>query len=647
MKYRKEIDGLRSVAVVPVLFFHAGITSFSGGFFGVDIFFVISGYLITSILASELKDNRFSIVKFYERRARRIIPALFAVMITTTFFALLMLSPNDLKDYSQSMVAVVTFASNIYFYFTSGYFATATEELPLIHTWSLAVEEQFYLFFPLIMWFFWAKKSHRLTHSLVFLTLLSFICCLYYVNADPSANFYLIQSRAWELFAGSLIALHYRRYDELQQGYKESLSVLGLLMILASIFVLDKSAEHPGWPTLLPVIGTCLVIACSRNTLVARLLSAKLLVSIGLISYSLYLWHQPIYALIRIKNIEEPSGQMFFWGTLLSFLLAWISYKYIEAPFRNKQFLSQKNIFTYTGVTLSIFLVFGLAGHLQQGWQERFDLETDLSSIEHSPNRKCHTRGTDYLKPSEGCRLNGSKANWAVLGDSHGIELSNSLAKKLKTHDSDVLQLTFSGCPPALSFSTNVKGCSAWLNDALNYLQKDVAIEHVIIAYRHTRYLYGLPIFAKENNYEKIKSDKLLSDNQTASIDELHNLYWQSVDHLILELMESGKNVYLLYPIPELKTHVIKLVIPMTIFNQDNQANLSSSIALYQTRNNGTISKLESISKKYKLRIIDPVKGLCDAKNCYVVKQNKVLYFDDNHLSVSGADLMLINFTTN
>ncbi len=298
MKYRAEIDGLRALAVVPVILFHAGFEVFSGGFVGVDVFFVISGYLITTILIEDMENDRFSIINFYERRARRILPALFFVMLVCLPFAWMWMLPDRMKDFSQSIVAVNLFASNILFWLESGYFGAASENKPLLHTWSLAVEEQYYVLFPIFLFVAWRFGKNRVFWMIIVFAAISLALSEWAWRNEPSANFYLAPTRAWELLAGSIAA-----FVAHKSGVKanNALSLLGLAAILFAIFAYDKNTPFPSVYALVPVVGVVLLVLFSgKETLTAKLLSTKLFVGIGLISYSAYLWHQPIFAFIRV-----------------------------------------------------------------------------------------------------------------------------------------------------------------------------------------------------------------------------------------------------------------------------------------------------------------------------------------------------------
>ena len=320
MKYRVEIDGLRAIAVLPVILFHAGFELFSGGFVGVDVFFVISGYLITTILLKEIEEKRFSIINFYERRARRILPALFFVMLVCVPFACFWMTPGQLKEFSQSLMAVSLFVSNVLFWRQSGYFDNTSEEKPLLHTWSLAVEEQYYLVFPLFLVIFRRFGRNKVLWGIVVIAIFSFIASELGWRLSPSANFYLAITRAWELLIGSLVAFSVSRHGV---AANNGLSLLGLLLIAVPIFLYDATTPFPGVYALPPVLGTALVIKfAEKTTLTAKLLSWKVFVAIGLISYSAYLWHQPLFAYARLYSTEVLSQLTMLLLALSSLILA-------------------------------------------------------------------------------------------------------------------------------------------------------------------------------------------------------------------------------------------------------------------------------------------------------------------------------------
>ena len=373
MKYRKEIDGLRSLAVIPVILFHGSFESFSGGYIGVDVFFVISGFLITSIILKELGDGTFTITNFYERRARRILPVLFFVLLVTLPFAWIWLLPYELKDFGKSIIAVNLFSSNIIFWLGSNYFAATAESIPLLHTWTLAVEEQFYIIFPVFMMLLWGLGKRWLVSIIAVITLLSLGLSEWGWREFPEANFYLLPTRAWELMIGSLVAFYIQNKSQPQGFINHWASFLGLALIIIPLFLFDKGTPFPSLYALAPTVGTALIILYTTpNTLVYRLLSIRLMVGIGLISYSAYLWHQPLFVFARLVSLEEPSLWLMGVLSIITLGLSYFSWRFIETPFRNKQRFSRKLIFVSSTVISLAFIAIGAALVLAEGAANRF-----------------------------------------------------------------------------------------------------------------------------------------------------------------------------------------------------------------------------------------------------------------------------------
>lgn len=474
MKYRAEIDGLRALAVVPVILFHAGFELFSGGFVGVDVFFVISGYLITTILIEDLEKDRFSIFHFYERRARRILPALFFVMLACLPFAWIWLLPDQLKDFSASLIAVSLFASNILFWRESGYFEAAAEENPLLHTWSLAVEEQYYVFFPIFLFLVWRFGRNRVFWLIVAMTGGSFLLSEWGSRNMIIANFYLIPFRAWELFAGSIAAFIAQR-----RGVRsnDALAMLGLAAILFAIFAYDETTRFPSIYAAVPVVGVVLLILYGgKDTWAARFLSAKAFVGIGLISYSAYLWHQPLFAFARTGSIYEPAPWVFLALGVASLVLAWVSWKYVETPFRNPDRIKRAGIFKLSAAGIGAFILVGCFGYFlsdevedywlswrspqfQQAYslaygRDRFSDNWRAASDGSQDDGECVFNVYNLDDESEArlleCRSRFG-AGTLVLGDSHAIDLFGVVAS---SQDSRFIAgVTRGGCRPHDNYS--------------------------------------------------------------------------------------------------------------------------------------------------------------------------------------------------
>lgn len=337
MKYRADIDGLRSVAVLPVVLYHAGFHGLSGGFVGVDVFFVISGFLITTIIAGEIAQGRFSLVRFYEKRARRILPALTVVVLSCFAVGWFVLLPEEFRDLGQSALATALFLSNAYFNMTLDYFGQSAEFAPLLHTWSLAVEEQFYLFFPPLLMLLALRPSWRLSWVVAVLSVLSFVAAVVMLPMQPDWVFYQIFFRAWELGAGALLALT-AFAPPTRRATRELLGCVGLAGILLPVTLYDATTSFPGAAAVPPVLGATLLIwigAKGGGSTVNRLLGWQPLVWIGLISYSLYLWHWPILAYMRITlgTAVLPLG-LSVAAVVASIVMAWLSWRFVERPFR-------------------------------------------------------------------------------------------------------------------------------------------------------------------------------------------------------------------------------------------------------------------------------------------------------------------------
>lgn len=434
MKYRREIDGLRALAVISVILFHAGFETFSGGFVGVDVFFVISGYLITTIIIAELEYDKFSIVSFYERRARRILPALFFVMLVCIPFAWFWLLPSGMKEFSKSLVAVSVFASNILFWRESGYFGTAAELKPLLHTWSLAVEEQFYVLFPLFLMLFWklGKRWILVTLGLVFVASLALAQWAAY--SKPSAAFYLLPTRGWELLIGAFAAFYLSKINrkEFSKVFSEIGGWLGVALILYAVFTYSKVTPFPGLYALVPTLGTVLIILfATYNTTVGKFVGNKAFVGIGLISYSAYLWHQPIFAFARERSIDEISLYLMSTLALLCFAFAYLSWKYVEQPFRNKLRISRNKVFAYSALCSALFIGLGLAGYLSVGFIYRFSpSDRYLASLSASEAGDYVQKRFNELSMRQFDK-NDKKLKVLIIGDSYAQDLVNAI------HESD------------------------------------------------------------------------------------------------------------------------------------------------------------------------------------------------------------------
>ena len=481
-KYRGDIDGLRAIAVLSVVFYHANLSWFSGGYAGVDIFFVISGYLITSIIFRQVQENKFSIVEFYERRARRILPALGFMMLFTWAGAYLIILPSDMTNFALSVLAVTTFSANYYFYFILGdYFASAAEFHPLLHMWSLAVEEQFYLVLPLLALAF---KNKNLLKILIPIFVASFVYSEYSLISNPSLAFYHAFPRAWELLAGSILAISNSRYSP-KGIYAELLSFLGIAIIIVTIFLFEKSTLFPGKAALLPVIGTVLLIWSGENksTLVAKILALPPIVFIGLISYSLYLMHWPVMALVRnITGFVELSPKLQFFTIVCSVVLAVFSWWFVERPFRDRKKISNAKVARMALATVIGFVTISVSILAMHGYNFRF--KEDIIEIANAANDFNPQREQCFDKwPSNGpCKIGDleKEPSFAVWGDSHADALVTAISAAAQKLGHGGIFFVHGGCPPLLNIanaSVNyTNNCLDHQSKAKTFLEKSKTI---------------------------------------------------------------------------------------------------------------------------------------------------------------------------
>jgi peptidoglycan/LPS O-acetylase OafA/YrhL len=504
MKYRSEIDGLRAIAVLPVIFFHAGFELFSGGYIGVDVFFVVSGYLITTILLEDIENNRFSLLNFYERRARRILPALTLMILICIPFAWNWMLPSQILDFAKSLVYVSLFLSNIFFWKKSGdgYFASNTEEIPLLHTWSLGIEEQYYLLFPIFLFLTLRAGKDRIFWMLILFAIISLGISEWGWRNERIANFYLTPSRVWEILGGSIAA-----FIVIKRGIQTNnfLSLVGIVAIFFAIFTYDSNTPFPSLFTLIPVAGTFLIILfASKQTLVAKLLSTRLLVGIGLISYSTYLWHQPLFVFSRLRLVDSPTNTLLIILSIFSLFLGFLSWKFIEKPFRKKNFLTRKRIFIYSFISLLIPIIIGSIIKNNSGFLETRKSGTGIIyqhygynpwnyeynepiGNEHCPRGFAIDSLCGFKKLSDDQELS---ANNIVWGDS----FSSHAAIFLEAYeDVNIGELSLPSCAPFLSQleipnfirnSSSIEECYLFNIEVQNYIRNNSNISNLTISSR-------------------------------------------------------------------------------------------------------------------------------------------------------------------
>jgi len=497
MKYRAEIDGLRALAVLPVILFHAGASGFSGGYTGVDVFFVISGYLITSIITKNIDEKKFSLINFYERRIRRIFPSLFLITLICTPVAAYCMSPTQLKNFMQSVFAIAIFSSNFLFYKERGYFTQSTEEVPLIHTWSLSVEEQFYIFFPLLLIL---VKNFRASRLLLvgLIALSSFLLSEWLQRVDGFANFYLLPTRAWELAAGSFCAIIIHRVPDLHIGLRTALGVLGLALIGAGISLLGPETPFPSAYALLPVGGTCLIVLfCGRNDWIGRLLSLAPITLLGQASYSIYLVHQPLFAFSRLMFSDETWFLLALGAASIGLGVA--LWRYVERPFRSPGstfYLQGTRLFATAGSIMAAFLAAGIVGHTFGGFPSRTAPNgvawNDLALDERLAPNYGLAPSCDFATSNFGAAelsecMTREAPQVLVWGDSYAMHLVPALQSNGVSENLGVLQLTRSQCPPILDLGRDgtivtAQECLQFNANVMRFLREARSIRYVVMS---------------------------------------------------------------------------------------------------------------------------------------------------------------------
>jgi peptidoglycan/LPS O-acetylase OafA/YrhL len=601
--YRPDIDGLRALAVLPVLLYHAHVPGFSGGFVGVDIFFVISGFLITGIIAREIDAGTFSILHFYERRARRILPALFVVVAFVLLLASWLYLPGDFEDVPKSALAALGFLANVYLFTETGYFQAAAETKPLLHTWSLGVEEQFYIAFPILLMLIARYLAGWRIAAVAGIAAVSLIWAIAKQADTDGFAFYMLPTRAWEMMAGSLLALG--AVPQVRARWaKEALSWAGLLAIIAATTLYSKETIFPGIAALPPVLGAAILIHCAPGTTLGKALSSKWPVAIGLISYSLYLWHWPLIVFTEYAQLERLAGWQSALIVIGSIALAWLSTRYIEKPFRNPAKMGRGRIFAFSAAGMAGLGALCLLLISLGGWNSRFSEETNrymAAAGDISPVRDmCVTNTIGAAEPA--CVLGADTEPSAIIwGDSHGVELGWALGELHGERGKAIIQRTRASCAPALGYrEPRDPDCGAF----------NTAVFEEIISNRNIKTVY-LAAFWLKDTYRDAKVDDLLGV-------------------MIEQLQAQNRKVVLIAPVPVQSASVPRA---LAMFGEDAP---TASKSDYEAGSAYLTSRFPEWRARG-VEIIDPATSLFAGERSIIVAGGKPLYFDEHHLSLAGA----------
>lgn len=646
MQYRREIDGLRAVAVLPVILFHAGVPAFGGGFVGVDVFFVISGYLITGILLNDLAQQRFSIATFYERRARRILPALFVVMAACLPFAWLWLPPEDLEYFARSLIGTALFGSNINFWLESGYFDAASELKPLLHTWSLAVEEQFYLLFPLLL----LALRHRSRRATLLVlsggTLASFALADWGAHHHPSANYFLLPGRAWELGIGCVLACAQAGSAPSPRGraLREAGALLGLALIAGAVALLDGDTPFPGRHALAPTLGTALLILCARpDTLTGRILGSRVLVGTGLVSYSAYLWHQPLFAFARYQGLEAGDSAAIAACIALTFLLAWLSWRYVEQPFRQRDRFTARAIALLAAAGIAAFIAIGWAILAHKGFEKRIALPAHVVASFNRPARldACFDKTDIATRVDWHCRLGDASAapSFLVLGDSHAYSLLDAFDEAARAQGIAGVFAGASGCPPlpgihSLRDDQAERDCHALNTRAFAWLA-DSGVQTVFLAARWTYYTDG-DYAGEEFSYLGLTADAPRDRHASRAA------FARGFGAAIARLEALGVRAVVLTQAPQQRFTARNLFRRAWRKGHLDEARLARlSVARAQHAQLQQFVEGVFATTPGRFELLRTEQAFCDAHTCRAGDATGSFYFDDDHLSTHGARRLL------
>jgi len=661
LPYRSEIDGLRTIAVLSVILYHAQIVVFGhdffkGGFVGVDIFFVISGYLISRILLSELfEKGKISFLQFYERRARRILPILFFVFLVFYPFAYRYLLPNQFIEYAQSILSATFFGSNIFFYFTNTQYGAEDSLLqPFLHTWSLGVEEQFYILFPIVLLLAYKFAKNHLVTIIAVLILISIQYADWQSTKNTQLNFFMLTSRLWELGIGSLLAFYELKYGRVKHKLlNQTMPLLGLAMIAHAIVFFNNQTPHPSFITLLPTLGTALIILYSVNKtdLVGKVLSWKPIVGIGLISYSMYLWHYPIFAFARMADTNGLHNDEKYLLILLTIVISIVSYFLIEKPFRNRHFLNIKKFSVITFILLIAVLGINWKIIESDGLKIRFtedELNTisyfdapEFRSLNHPTNKDgLHLRtnknrvNCNMRDPNDACRFGNEKI--IFLGDSFVGVYERALIKETDDLNLGFISFNYEQCPYVSStiWFGNVAECS-YVNDERKKIISKFDDKKIFIISANTEQ-FKKPKKRTDNPIDdgrKNFKDGIILDDKEKGI------AWDSYLENIKFLAEKGHEVIVITfpPNPLIKKGDIT-----NIINTKNYAFIRGKLEPLTNKTNPNNFRLDEL-KKYEtlthknIHVIKLTDLLCDVSKCYDINDGRILYNEGHHLSYFGA----------
>ncbi|MDU9032586.1 acyltransferase [Pseudomonas corrugata] len=628
---RRDIDGLRALAVIPVVLFHFGFGAFSGGFVGVDVFFVISGFLITSILFREISAQRFSFVDFWARRARRILPALSLVLLASLAVGWLLLTAKDFSELGRTVRYQSLFISNILFMREDGYFAPASDLKPLLHTWSLAVEEQYYIFFPLLMVLLMRHVRHW-RWMLFAVLLLSFGLNVAYIDRKPDVAFFSLPTRAWELLCGAMLAVLPAPKHAARPWICQFAALAGLVAVLAAVFTFDETTVFPGWAALFPVLGTTTLIwsGARYSTWVAQALSARALVWVGLLSYSFYLWHWPVYVYANAISIDGIQPWEAAGWIVLALVLAWLSWRFVELPFREKRLLAgRKPVLAVGLLAMGALAVTGSVVRSADGFPQRLTgkaMEYAQAREWRAGQMKCMLVTSDKSQ-DKACLLGGHKdapATRLFWGDSHAAALLPAIESSAAQGSGPVWLYSMSACPPILSDDPRPR-CKDFNERTMERVRR-LKIKDVVLASNWSLYVYG-----REDGDKKVLLDP--RDNTA----EAEVRMAAALKARVAAIRSTGAQVWLFKEVPLQRKGAIGRLTSLARIGRSAEG-LGRPLSEHLARQHFLSALFDSMKAADPgVHVIDPTPLMCSDRVCPIEANGYSQYRDEDHLSDVGS----------
>ncbi len=579
---------------MAVLIYHFSPEVLSGGFVGVDIFFVISGYLMTKIISDKINAQSFSFIEFYSARCVRIIPPLVFLCFALMLFGYFYLSIFDFRNLNKHIFSSGLFISNINYYMETGYFDVSSNYKWLLHTWSLSVEWQFYILFPVYMLVInYLLPSRYLKCFYIFTLAALFIYGMYLSNINQSLGFFSLQSRGWELMLGGVAHLYPIKTQS--EKIKKTLAYVGYFLLIISIITLTSGYGWPSFYTLVPALATFIIILASTNMPFDK---SEIVQAIGTRSYSIYLWHWPIKTAFFYCSLTSPLYDVL--GGAGAIIVGSFAYSLIEKNSKGKfSQLTLKRVFFFKPLWCVVLLTVASSYiYFKNGLSER--RVPSLLNIQKSPfHTECDKKNCNYFYPNP---------SWAVLGDSHAKEIAYSLAKELAKTKNSLIEYSYAGCKPSFELK-ETNGCMAWTEKSVSEIVNNEKIKNIVISYRTI-------LFEDDDNS------------------------FESFDKIIKTLSKTNANIYILMPIPSSDSKVNSIAFRHNFINDNSVSSISITLENYNKNNSRVISYLNKIQDK-KIKLIDTKSYFCDLTHCYSIKGGIPLYFDDNHPSINITDKII------